>query len=561
MIAGKSYDECFDAELGLIQETFKNPGYHSRLATGTIVHPTRTSLDYAIDLLLRADPACDARAFAILDKIISLQDQDPVNPTYGIWSWNYEEPLEKMDPPDWNWADFCGFRIARALLAAGARFPDDLRHRAREALRHAAGSIYRRNIGPHYTNISIMGGVVTAVAGELLNEPRMLAYGRRRLARAAEHHRHQGGFNEYNSPTYTRVVITDCAEGLECVHDPEARSHIDYLFRAAWKTAADHFHPATGQWAGPHSRDYHVFQPTEFADYVSLKTGVSVTAHPAAPEPGFRPRSAYRADGARCPEDLRARFAALPAPELELRERFIRRATDDASAWGTTWLHTEACLGSVNRDFIWDQRRVLLGYWNGDDGNAVALRLRFLRDGREFASAYVLNNQRGPSVLSAVHFLLGRGEFHPVWGAPKDDVFTAEDLRLRYELIGTGAAAEHIPAERAYRLRAGSWGATLAPAPGCSFDGAPVRWEISRAADSIGVDAVCYSGPRRDFPFRSLRATLLGAGLHLHPLASSAPLSPPEVAHNRDAGLISLRWASLELSDIPDHAIHFPDKE
>jgi hypothetical protein len=128
-----------------------------------------------------------------------------------------------------------------------------------------------------------MGGIVTTLAGEILGEERMLAYGRRRLAEVVAEHRRAGGFQEYNSPTYTRVVLWDCEQALRCIRDPEALGSVDYLFRNAWKTVADHFHPVTGQWAGPHSRDYTLFMTRELARYLAFKTGVAIHENPAAP--------------------------------------------------------------------------------------------------------------------------------------------------------------------------------------------------------------------------------------------------------------------------------------
>jgi hypothetical protein len=37
---------------------------------------------------------------------------------YGIWPWLAEESLAEMAPPDWNWADFCGMRLALVLYIA-----------------------------------------------------------------------------------------------------------------------------------------------------------------------------------------------------------------------------------------------------------------------------------------------------------------------------------------------------------------------------------------------------------------------------------------------------------
>lgn len=547
-VAPKRFVDFFDPELSLIRVAFDGPGYHSKVPPGTLVHDIRSSFAYALDLLCQMDLGADARAFAVLARLLPLQDQDPVSATYGLWSWLYEEPLSQMDPPDWNWADFCGFRIAQILYFAGDRLPVEIRRACEEALHHAAGSVYRRNMGPHYTNISIMGGLVTAMAGELLHEPRMRDYGVLRLKQAVDHHRQQGGFNEYNSPTYTWVVLKDCEQGLGCLRDPEAREYAASLHRSAWEVLAAHFHPATGQWAGPHSRAYSAFLQPEIAEALEARTGVPIKRLPGIARKEFQFQSNIEGPG--CPADLIARFRGLPGPEFQFAETFIKGSAH--STVGTTWMQEEACLGSVNADHFWDQRRVVLGYWSGEDGEPVALRLRFLRDGREFCSAFVRNHQDGPRVLSAVHLLLGRGDWHPVWGGSEKDVFTAGDFRLRYELRGSTVRAETL--DDGFLLSAGGWGAFLSPAPGL-FDGVPVEWTVGKGDGWVAVDAVGYAGASRDFAFRDLGPVLLGGGLEVKKLGEGS-CSPITVNHQADTRNVEFLYAALTVS-VPDHATPF----
>ena len=66
------------------------------------------------------------RAEKILRTVISLQDRNPDSRTYGIWSWFAEEPLDKMSPPDWNWADFCGTQLLQVAIDHKDRLPADL---------------------------------------------------------------------------------------------------------------------------------------------------------------------------------------------------------------------------------------------------------------------------------------------------------------------------------------------------------------------------------------------------------------------------------------------------
>ena len=186
-------DPNYSEDVQMVGAAFKSSGYHSTVPSGTWVHSTRSSLDYALALLARGGPGDAERAAKVIRKVISLQDADPANPTYGIWPYLLEEPLAKMSPPDWNWADFCGSLLAEMLIQHPAKLPDDLKALMRTSLGHAARAIIKRNVGPGYTNIAIMGGGVTAAAGEILGDKEMLDYGRARLAKSVENAARQAG--------------------------------------------------------------------------------------------------------------------------------------------------------------------------------------------------------------------------------------------------------------------------------------------------------------------------------------------------------------------------------
>ncbi len=156
-----------------------------------------------------------------------------------------------------------------------------------------------------------------------------------------------------------------------------------------------------------------------------------------------------------------------PEKEYEITQRFIRKEDDSRSIRGTTWFSQEACLGSINEETFWIQRRVVLGYWKTPEDKAVQLRLRFLCDGRDFVSAWASSRQQGTSVLTGVSFLVDHGDFHPVFYFPENSNFSAEDFRLRYELLGVGAKGRATGDGR-FELSAGSLRALIQPLEGNS---------------------------------------------------------------------------------------------
>ena len=141
-------------------------GYHSRLKD-RIVHEIKDSFAYARELLLLGGEEDLQRVYDILYRVIPLQDINPSRKTYGIWPYYVEESLEQMDCPDWNMADFNAKEMLVMLIGKRAALPLELQGRMQDAIWHACQAIIKRNVGPGYTNISVMGAYVTIVAGEL----------------------------------------------------------------------------------------------------------------------------------------------------------------------------------------------------------------------------------------------------------------------------------------------------------------------------------------------------------------------------------------------------------
>jgi hypothetical protein len=198
---------------------------------------------------------------------------------------------------------------------------------------------------------------------------------------------------------------------------------------------------------------------------------------------------------------------------LELRRTFIRNEDADESIVGTTWLTAGATLGSVNRSMLWTQRRTLIGYWTTDAEPVVVFRQRFLHDGQDFASMGVRNDQSGERVLSLFEPLRNRGSWHPTLDRPANGVFTAEDFRVRYELVGRGVAAEKLDEQR-FVLRAGDRRVVIHVLPG-RFAGQDVRWVCQTNGTRAVVDGICHAGPPRDFNFKTLDDVILVTGLEL----------------------------------------------
>ena len=143
-------DSFYDKKEKMIVQYRGEHGYHSTLVNQW-AHSNLESFRYAYELMNRDEKGDFEEGEAILRRVIPLQDTDPSRSTYGIWSYYMEEPLDKMAPPDWNWADFCGKVLLQVLMDYGDRLSVDLKEMVKNSLHHCCNSIMRRDLGPHYT--------------------------------------------------------------------------------------------------------------------------------------------------------------------------------------------------------------------------------------------------------------------------------------------------------------------------------------------------------------------------------------------------------------------------
>ncbi|GAA2855668.1 hypothetical protein GCM10010517_13870 [Streptosporangium fragile] len=571
-------DARYDAEARMPWCRATGPGYHTRVPAGSRAHQTREAADYALALLRHGGPGRVARAGEVLEALVGLQVTDPLAEHYGIWGWFLEEPPRMMAPADWNWADFIGVRLAQVLAVHGDLLDAGVADRVRTALYHAAMSIFRRNVDPEYTNIAVMGAVVSAAAGEILRTGFLLDYGRRRLDAVLALFHETGGFTEYNSPAYSRVVLEELERAALIVADPAFGALAEELRRHTWAALAERFHPGTGQLAGPMSRAYHDRLPPDLAAYLAAQTSapVVVRAEEASSAegtlpgeealPGERvPQGEVLQDGKApsgekvsqgekvpsgeetapgeedetgapplvpplpCPDETAARFRALPADPFELRTRFS--SGEHGETVGTTWFTEDACLGSANEEFAWTQRRPLLGYWRTPDDPAVVLRARMLLNGHDLSAAWCRQAQDGPRLLSAWWLSYDSGDFHPALDKPPGSVFDVGDLRLVVSLSGRGVRAEDLGGGT-FALAAGDRRALVHTAP-AAFLGEAAPWRAVQEDREARIEAVLHAGPRRPVDFHEAVLTaafaleLLGPERAPGDAAAPVPVADP----------------------------------
>lgn len=523
-------DAAYDEEWKGPRSYLDHANYHTRLAMCT-VHGTVPALDYALALLDSGRAENLARALDVLDNVLQYQDTNPIHPTYGIWPWYMEEPLAKMNPPDWNWADFCGRRLLLCLACHADRMPPDLRGRIQSSLRHACLSIFRRNVDKFYTNISIMGAMVTLCSGERFGWDDMLAYGLARLNDQWEFVRENGTFAEFNSPTYTVVAMEElaCLEGL--TRNREALALVHALLDMAWKIVAEHYHAPTGQWVGPCSRAYSWLQrpgvssemPREMS--ASLPGAFPAMLSRALDDPGFCDGDQFKASwihaALHCPDKYRRYFYECPVRDLELEFHESTSVVPRQSTIARSHIEPAFALSSFARQDTWNQRRNLFGFWGGRKPRFVNMTL--LHNLYDFSSGLAVIDQKGGTALLGATLMTDAGDTHISLDMVKDATIRAWDLRLRIEL---GGLLEGRPVQNGDTIRLRDGGIVLTiRLLGARFDGSPCALVLGDSSgetaelESHGslyrrftdghlrwyADVVFYRGEEREFGLDALR--------------------------------------------------------
>ncbi len=402
--------------------------YHTRLRDRR-AHPTRESLEYALFLMEAGGNERIERALATLDRVLELQDRDPASKWYGIWGWYMEEPPPKMDPADWNWADFNGASLLLIELRHGAKLPEALRARLREAIGHAARSIKRRNVSMRYTNIAVKGTFVTLAAAEVLGDERIGVYARDRMIRLCRTIDETGTFDEYNSPTYARVTLTNLTRIRMFVKDAVARRRAAAIEERCWLHLASHWDAARAQFAGPMSRCY----STDIGYPLWLEKALGGRLGLARPDDVKEGGDAGTAiHDFRCPEHLAGRFLAA-GEARQHREMYQTGREDESPVVGTCWVNQAYSLGSVNRGDFWNQRRPILAYFGGRTRPASSLTVRVIKDGYDFSSALLFSVQEQGYLAGVVNFRDPGGDRHISLDMVKNGEFECGRLFLEFD--------------------------------------------------------------------------------------------------------------------------------
>jgi hypothetical protein len=475
----------FDKDVKLIRTPLTQT-YHTALKPDThpMVYELYPSTCYAYDLLRYGGQANIQRAADILEVVLERQDKDASRSTYGIWPYNYEESLDEMDRPDWNMADFQGKKLVLILKNYAESLPESLVEQIREAIYHACQAIIRRNVGPHYTNIAIMGAFVTLVGGELLGDNEIRSYGEQRLKRFHVFTSGIGTFTEYNSPCYSPIAI----EELDSIYQESATGTAvtlaEQLLDIAWEMIAKHFHPATGEWGGPYSRSYYTLMTQREKHFLGNALNKEST-------------------GIQCPEKYHAYFSSNT--ERYFIEPTMMAVEAGFQNYSTTYQNEKLSLGSYTIGSMWNQRRNLLGFVDVG-GKKVFVQLQFLKDGKDFCSAIYTGVQSRKQVLFGFNLATDNGAWHQELDMINGK-FQANDLRIRL-LLGGDLEELELPTVvegKSLTTMLGEDTQLRVEAVLEESDYGALEVAVERSDDELYLDYVIYAGEERAFDFHAIQ--------------------------------------------------------
>ncbi|MEI7829549.1 MAG: hypothetical protein WCI31_07255 [Prolixibacteraceae bacterium] len=534
----KGMHDKYDLKVKMLTSTINGYNYHTD-ATAGIFHQVRSSFTYAVLLLDLGDEQYLQRAFDVIEKTISLQDQDPSSKSCGVWPYYLEEPLStKKSPIDYNWADFNAVSLLDVWMGHQDRIPVDLKPKIKNALILAANSIKKRNVDPSYTNIAIMGTYVTYVVSNLFDLSELRTYAQKRLQTFYDYTLDKGGFTEYNSPTYTIVALDELSRMKKHIVEPGAKQQIEKLYSIGWETIARHYHQPTGQWTGPHSRSYSTLvQPTFYSILKEASFGrINVGTEAKRSDVKIKHQ---------IPENLMHYFLApqYPRTEKDVFEKVEPQTT------GNCYLANNFALSTANRSSMWNQRRPFLLYW-GTVQTPKYLQVRFLHDDYDFSSATFYAQQNENKVLAGINFISNGGDKHISIDRLQNGKFRAKDLRLRFEfgnMVKTDALAIPSSSNEPFNFTIDQLQLSF-QLYSADFNGLKCYWEKGGDNKNSWIDFVFYSGTETEFDLTKISRASAGFTFSIDP-AGQPPIIKKAVVLDKD-GVLNIEWNGLKL-EIP----------
>lgn len=497
----KGYEK-YDSDLGMFYEDFDSPNaYHTNLRKGRY-HRYVTNSDMVVALFDTGRKRDIEVAKRVLKNVLAGQCRKRGD-TYGLWPYFYEEPLEKMDAPDWNMANFNGINLLQILIDYKDKLDDKLYEETKNACIMACDSIIRRDVTIKYTNVSVMDIYMTVVCGAMFDE-KIFDFGIDKLKRFYYYVMNQKSYEEYNSPTYSVIIANIFGLMLRHIKDAEALKMINELNDLAWKMIAEHYHKKTGEWTGPHSRAYFQFIDNSRRSFFEKALDFKISL---CDEKTFGLMD-MRYD-VKCPEKYKELFTTdknidvkrmLSAGFLYPRFGYTRVES--------MYMTADYAISSFHLGNGWNQARNVVMYL-GDRNKKYCVRMRILHDGYDYCSGFENSVQEKSAVMTLVNFATNCGDTHEDLDKVVNATISANDIRVRYEIeTNTETVKDDVEIKKeGNRFDIQIAGQRIQIGYEFSeFGDFEPYTEVKLNEKYACIDLVLYTGKRKDINFKKLQS-------------------------------------------------------
>lgn len=455
----------------------------ARVTENGTFHESRRGASFAARLVENGTPPDLALAHRVLDATLKAQERHPNDPHVGNWMWMIEDEVVQ----DLNAVEFNLERLIPMMLRHADRLEPQMQARVLEAIRLGLDEICRLDVLVAYSNIVVLDIVNSCLGGELLGDRAIAGRGYRRLVEWMAFTDQSGIPFEYNSPTYSAVIIRALKILIDHVQHVVTRVRAQTAAARLGLSIALHLHRSTGRWAGPHSRAY---QPT-----VNCETRPEIEMFKGWIADGTLP--AWLLDVLECrPESFQVRETAFAARDMGI----------------TTWHSRSFALGVSTTSFGDQSNAAMVHYSRPGAERPGVLYTRYLTNDKWLGDFY------HPTDRTSSRNLIEEGQFFGVQDGPRAICLYAPGhlgviRSAKAALIWTGIAQideiwagerkiESLPADvpPGTTVVVGSGDALIAVRPLNRTDlgrDAPIRL-IERAGDLV-LELYNYLGPDKAF--------------------------------------------------------------
>ena len=291
---------------------------------------TRSSTRYAMALLYRDAEGDRARAGVILDWLLVQQmtTGSASSNSYGNW------PKSATDSSyDVNWREFIGTDLIVIHSLLRDRLDSAIVERIETALYFAAAGAFARDVSPTNSNIVVMSAFLLEFAGTLLSNSEFTATGEAKAWDAYRTFKGNGNaFDEFNSPTYSGVMLVALAAWRRLAPSEETRQMGKEMGTLLWETVSAFYHPDLKNSGGPFFR-VHGLDMTRYASILGMEIALALDDPKIAPLGpwDFEMENAAAAVllGQEVPSDVLSKLENFEGPHfIELHLKTVQPATE-----------------------------------------------------------------------------------------------------------------------------------------------------------------------------------------------------------------------------------------